>query len=51
MGFLKCSLYVSFDNERVGELQADAITELVPKGKYVYIGGAETDYNAHLLLR
>lgn len=42
-------LYVSFDNERVGELQADAVTELVPKGKYVYIGGAETDYNAHLL--
>jgi len=41
-------LYVSFDNEQVGELQAKAITELVPKGKYVYIGGAETDNNAHL---
>lgn len=41
-------LYVSFDNERVGELQAEAITELVPKGKYVYIGGADTDNNAHL---
>ncbi|MBM6616178.1 D-xylose ABC transporter substrate-binding protein [Bacillus suaedaesalsae] len=41
-------LYVSFDNEKVGELQAEAITNLVPKGKYVYIGGAETDYNAHL---
>ncbi|KAA0544063.1 D-xylose ABC transporter substrate-binding protein [Bacillus sp. BGMRC 2118] len=41
-------LYVSFDNEKVGELQAEAITDLVPKGKYVYIGGAETDYNAHL---
>lgn len=41
-------LYVSFDNEKVGELQASAITKLVPKGKYVYIGGADTDNNAHL---
>lgn len=41
-------LYVSFDNEKVGELQAKAITRLVPKGKYVYIGGADTDNNAHL---
>ncbi|MBO1005937.1 sugar ABC transporter substrate-binding protein [Pseudogracilibacillus auburnensis] len=42
-------LYISYDNEMVGELQAKEITKLVPKGKYVYIGGAETDYNAHLL--
>jgi D-xylose transport system substrate-binding protein len=42
-------LYVSFDNERVGVLQAEAITKLVPKGKYVFIGGAETDNNAHLV--
>lgn len=41
-------LYVSFDNEQVGEMQAEAITKLVPKGKYVYIGGAITDNNAHL---
>jgi D-xylose transport system substrate-binding protein len=41
-------LYVSFDNEKVGELQAKAIMKLAPKGKYVYIGGAETDNNAHL---
>ncbi|CEG25744.1 D-xylose ABC transporter substrate-binding protein [Bacillus sp. B-jedd] len=41
-------LYVSFDNEQVGELQAQAVTKLVPKGKYVYIGGASTDNNAHL---
>ncbi|GIO14048.1 D-xylose ABC transporter substrate-binding protein [Cohnella xylanilytica] len=41
-------LYVSFDNEMVGELQAQAITKLVPKGKYVYIGGADTDNNAHM---
>lgn len=42
-------LYISYDNEMVGEFQANAITKLVPKGKYVYIGGAETDYNAHLI--
>jgi D-xylose transport system substrate-binding protein len=42
-------LYVSFDNERVGELQAETITKLVPEGKYVFIGGADTDYNAHLV--
>lgn len=42
-------LYISFDNELVGELQAQAVTKLVPKGKYVFIGGANTDNNAHLL--
>ncbi|WP_127534683.1 D-xylose ABC transporter substrate-binding protein [Paenibacillus kobensis] len=41
-------LYVSFDNEKVGELQAQAIVKLAPKGKFVYIGGSETDNNAHL---
>jgi D-xylose transport system substrate-binding protein len=44
-------LYISFDNEMVGTLQAEAITKLVPKGKYVYIGGADTDNNAHLIKR
>ncbi|MEN2767907.1 sugar ABC transporter substrate-binding protein [Ornithinibacillus xuwenensis] len=42
-------LYVSFDNEMVGQLQAEAMTNLVPKGKYVYIGGAITDNNAILV--
>ncbi|NIK80376.1 D-xylose transport system substrate-binding protein [Paenibacillus castaneae] len=41
-------LYVSFDNEKVGELQAEAILKVVSKGKFVYIGGSETDNNAHL---
>lgn len=41
-------LYVSFDNEKVGEMQAEAIVKLAPKGKFVYIGGSETDNNAHL---
>lgn len=41
-------LYISFDNKMIGELQANEMTKLVPKGKYVYIGGADTDNNAHL---
>ncbi|MDR6226864.1 D-xylose ABC transporter substrate-binding protein [Desmospora profundinema] len=41
-------LYVSFDNERVGEMQAESITQEVPKGKYALIEGADTDNNAHL---
>ncbi|ANB55821.1 D-xylose ABC transporter, D-xylose-binding protein [Anoxybacillus sp. B7M1] len=40
--------YISFDNVRVGEMQAKAIVEKAPKGNYVYIGGADTDNNAHL---
>ena len=42
-------MYVSFDNEQVGKMQAEAMTALVPKGNYVFIGGAITDNNAHLL--
>lgn len=42
-------LYISFDNEKVGELQAKAMLEKAPKGNYVYLGGAETDNNAHLM--
>ncbi|GAX91684.1 D-xylose ABC transporter substrate-binding protein [Effusibacillus lacus] len=41
-------LYISFDNERVGEMQAQVITKLVPKGNYALIEGADTDNNAHL---
>jgi D-xylose transport system substrate-binding protein len=39
-------LYVSFDNVRVGELQADYLVKRKPKGNYVLIGGAPTDHNA-----
>lgn len=42
-------MYLSYDNEQVGALQASAILEIVPKGRYVYIGGAETDNNAHMV--
>ncbi len=42
-------LYISFDNERVGELQAKYLVGKAPKGNYVLIGGAPTDNNALLL--
>ena len=40
--------YISFDNVRVGELQSQYLVDRVPKGNYVLIGGAPTDYNAVL---
>lgn len=42
-------LYISFDNEKVGEMQAKYLTEKAPTGNYVLIGGAPTDNNALLL--
>ncbi len=40
--------YVSFDNEKVGELQGQFITQQVPKGNYFLFAGAPTDNNATL---
>jgi D-xylose transport system substrate-binding protein len=40
--------YISFDNEKVGELQGEYITKLVPKGNYIVMAGAPTDNNATL---
>lgn len=31
--------YISFDNEKVGELQGKAIVEAMPKGRYFMMGG------------
>src|SRR5215470_19681066 len=42
-------LYISFDNEKVGELQAKYLFDRAPKGNYILIGGAPTDNNAKLL--
>ncbi len=42
-------LYISFDNMKVGEMQAGYLLEHAPKGNYVLIGGAPTDNNAQLL--
>lgn len=37
--------YLAFDNERVGEMQAEYVVETlgIDSGDFVYIGGAETD--------
>lgn len=40
--------YLSFDNERVGEMQAQAMLDAKPKGNYCLMGGAPTDNNAKL---
>src|SRR5215470_15345066 len=42
-------LYISFDNEKVRELQAKYLFDRAPKGNYILIGGAPTDNNAKLL--
>src|SRR5262252_4451520 len=44
-------LYLSFDNERVGQMQAEYLVARRPKGNYVVIGGAPTDNNALLYHR
>lgn len=41
--------YVSFDNEKVGEMQAQGLVKVAPKGNYFLLGGAPTDNNAHIL--
>ena len=40
--------YVSFDNVKVGEMQAQGVIDVVPKGNYYLLGGASTDNNARL---
>ncbi|MGG7619192.1 sugar ABC transporter substrate-binding protein [Bacillus coreaensis] len=40
--------YISFDNEKVGEIQATEILKKAPSGNFAYIGGAESDNNAIL---
>jgi D-xylose transport system substrate-binding protein len=41
--------YVTFDNEKVGELQAQGVFDAQPKGNYFLLGGAPTDNNAKML--
>ena len=42
-------LYVSYDNRKVGEMQAQYLRNRAPSGNYILIGGAKTDYNAVLI--
>ncbi|HEX7645338.1 MAG TPA: D-xylose ABC transporter substrate-binding protein [Burkholderiaceae bacterium] len=41
--------YISFDNKLVGEMQAQGVLQLKPKGNYYLLGGAPTDNNAKML--
>ena len=43
------ALYVSFDNVKVGRMQAEYLLNQAPKGNYLLIGGSQTDNNAKLL--
>ncbi|MBR0573151.1 MULTISPECIES: D-xylose ABC transporter substrate-binding protein [Pasteurellaceae] len=40
--------YISFDNEKVGELQAKSIIKAKPEGNYFLMGGSPVDNNAKL---
>ena len=46
-----CNLdfYLSFDNVKVGELQAEYITRIKPTGEYAVLGGSPTDNNSSLI--
>ncbi|WP_258105195.1 sugar ABC transporter substrate-binding protein [Marinoscillum sp. MHG1-6] len=46
-----CNLdfYVSFDNFRVGEMQAEYLTRVIPEGNYMVLGGSPTDLNSKFL--
>ena len=50
---LNCDLpyYISFNSVKVGEMMADYMLELKPKGNYVILNGPSTDNNALLVRR
>ena len=41
--------YISFDNNMVGQLQAQGVLAAKPKGNFYLLGGAPTDSNAKML--
>ncbi|SER03311.1 xylose-binding protein [Faunimonas pinastri] len=43
------AFYLTFDNKKVGELQAEYVLKQQPKGNYVYIKGSSQDPNADFL--
>jgi D-xylose transport system substrate-binding protein len=45
----KLDYYVSTDNVKIGELQANYLTRIKPEGKYALIGGAKGDNNSKFL--
>jgi D-xylose transport system substrate-binding protein len=45
----KIDLYISFDNVKVGNLEASSVLTSVNRGNFAYIGGSPTDNNSALL--
>ncbi len=43
------ALYITFDNQLVGKMQAQAVFDLVPKGNWAIIKGNKADANADFL--
>ena len=43
------ALYVTFDNVKIGQLEAEAILDVVPEGNFVIIKGNSADANADFL--
>lgn len=41
-------MFVSFDNVAVGRKMAEALVKVVPRGNYMIINGAKTDYNSYM---
>ena len=41
--------YISFDNEKVGEMQAEGVLKAQAKGNFYLLGGSPTDNNAKML--
>ncbi|MTI47133.1 sugar ABC transporter substrate-binding protein [Sporosalibacterium faouarense] len=42
-------LYISFDNEKVGELMASYLVKRIPRGNYLIINGAKSDNNTSMI--
>jgi D-xylose transport system substrate-binding protein len=43
------ALYVSFDNTKVGRMQAERLLAKAPTGNYLLLGGSQSDNNAKLV--
>ncbi len=43
------TLYISYDNEKVGSLMAEAMCKSVPEGNYVILNGPRIDNNAAMI--
>ncbi len=49
IGDADVDLYLSFDNQKVGEIQAEAIIQAAPKGNYLVLKGDPADKNSDMI--